>query len=118
MAITGESGSGKTTLLRILGGLETYDDGELYIDGEPTFRYDATDWENYRREKVGYVFQDYSLIGSYSALYNLAVYALTVAAFNRYLRKWMKNQELRMWFILNCFGVDTRLLWANRAMRR
>ncbi len=72
VVITGESGSGKTTLLRILGGLETYDDGELYIDGEPTFRYDAADWENYRRSRVGYVFQDYSLIGHYSALDNIA----------------------------------------------
>ncbi len=57
VVITGESGSGKTTLLRILGGLETYDDGELYIDGEPNFRYDAEDWENYRRSRVGYVFK-------------------------------------------------------------
>lgn len=71
VAITGESGSGKSTLLNIIGGMDTFDDGEMYIDGEPTFRYDAADWEDYRRNKIGYVFQDYSLIGHYSAIDNV-----------------------------------------------
>ncbi len=70
--ITGESGSGKSTLLNIIAGLNSFDDGEFFIDGEPTFQYDETDWETYRREKIGYVFQDYSLIGHYSALENIA----------------------------------------------
>lgn len=71
VAITGESGSGKSTLLNIIGGMDTFDDGEMYVDGQPTFQYDDEDWEEYRRNKIGYVFQDYSLIGHYSVLDNM-----------------------------------------------
>ena len=71
VAITGESGSGKSTLLRIISGTDTFDDGELYVDGQPTFQYDEDDWEEYRRTKIGFVFQDYSLIGHYTAKENI-----------------------------------------------
>ncbi len=71
VAITGESGSGKSTLLNIIGGMDTFDDGEMYVDGQPTFQYDDADWEAYRRNKIGYVFQDYSLIGHYTVLDNM-----------------------------------------------
>lgn len=71
VAITGESGSGKSTLLNIISGMDTFDDGELYFDGEPTFQFDASDWETFRRDKIGFVFQNYNLIGHYSALDNV-----------------------------------------------
>lgn len=71
VAITGESGSGKSTLLRIISGMDTFDDGELYVDGQPTFQYDEDDWEECRRTKIGFVFQDYSLIGHYTAKENI-----------------------------------------------
>lgn len=71
VAITGESGSGKSTLLNMIGGMDIFDEGEMYVDGEPTFQYDEEEWEEYRRTKIGYVFQDYSLIGHYSALDNV-----------------------------------------------
>lgn len=71
VAITGESGSGKSTLLRIISGMDTFDDGEIYVDGQPTFQYDEDDWEEYRRTKIGFVFQDYSLIGHYTAKENI-----------------------------------------------
>ena len=71
VAITGESGSGKSTLLRIISGMDTFDEGELYVDGQPTFQYDEDDWEEYRRTKIGFVFQDYSLIGHYTAKENI-----------------------------------------------
>lgn len=71
VAITGESGSGKSTLLNIIGGMDTFDDGEMFVDGQPTFQYDEADWEEYRRNKIGYVFQDYSLVGHYTALANV-----------------------------------------------
>lgn len=72
VAITGESGSGKSTLLNIIGGMDTFDEGEMFVDGNPTFQYDEEDWEEYRRTKIGYVFQDYSLVGHYTALDNVA----------------------------------------------
>lgn len=82
VAITGESGSGKSTLLNIIGGMDSFDDGEMYIDGEPTFQYDDRDWEDYRQKKIGYVFQDYSLIGHYSVLANV-VSALMIMGYER-----------------------------------
>lgn len=71
VAITGESGSGKSTLLNVISGLDTYDDGEIYVDGETTSHYDNTDWENYRKNKIGFVFQNYNLIDSYTVLENV-----------------------------------------------
>lgn len=71
VAITGESGSGKSTLLNIISGLDTYDDGELYINNEVTSYYDDADWEEYRKNKIGFVYQNYNLIENYSALYNV-----------------------------------------------
>lgn len=71
VAITGESGSGKSTLLNMISGLDTFDEGEMYYRDEPTFQYDDQDWEEYRRNRIGFVFQDYSLINHYTALDNV-----------------------------------------------
>ncbi|MCD7825742.1 MAG: ABC transporter ATP-binding protein [Clostridiaceae bacterium] len=71
VAITGESGSGKSTLLNVLSGVDTFDEGEMFFRGEPTFYYDNSDWETYRREEISFVFQDYELIGHYTALDNV-----------------------------------------------
>lgn len=71
VAITGESGGGKSTLLNMISGLDTFDEGEMYFKGEPTFQFDEQDWEEYRRNQIGFVFQDYSLIGHYTALDNV-----------------------------------------------
>lgn len=71
VAITGESGSGKSTLLKLISGMDTYDDGEMFLNGEATSQYDDDDWEQYRRQEIGYVFQDYSLIGHYNARDNI-----------------------------------------------
>lgn len=71
VAITGESGSGKSTLLNIISGMDTFDDGEMYFDGQPTFQFDVSDWEAFRRDRIGFVFQNYNLIGHYSTLDNV-----------------------------------------------
>ena len=71
VAITGESGGGKSTLLNMISGMDTFDDGEMYYRGQPTFQYDDQDWEEYRRNQIGFVFQDYSLINHYTALDNV-----------------------------------------------
>ena len=71
VAITGESGSGKSTLLNVISGMDAFDDGEMFFCGEPTFQYDAADWENFRRNEIGFVFQNYSLIGHYTTLENI-----------------------------------------------
>lgn len=71
VAVTGESGSGKSTLLNLISGMDTFDEGELYLYGQEAFAFDDVDWEKFRRDKIGFVFQDYSLIGQYSALENI-----------------------------------------------
>ena len=71
VVITGESGSGKTTLLSTISGLLPYEEGELYFSGIPTSHYDASDWEQYRKEHIAFIFQNYNLIDSYTALENV-----------------------------------------------
>lgn len=71
VVITGESGGGKSTLLNVISGSLAYDDGELYFEEEETSWYGETEWENYRREKIGFVYQDYRLIDSFSVIENV-----------------------------------------------
>ncbi|QSX04936.1 ABC transporter ATP-binding protein [Sedimentibacter sp. zth1] len=71
VAITGESGSGKSTLLNVISGLDSYEDGEIYFNGQPTSHYDQCDWEEYRKNSIGFIFQNYNLIDSYTVLENV-----------------------------------------------
>lgn len=71
VAIVGESGSGKTTLLNVICGIDTYEEGELYINGEETSYFNTTEMENYRKKYVAFVFQNYNLIDSYTVLQNV-----------------------------------------------
>lgn len=86
IAVTGESGSGKSTLLNILSGLDTYEDGEMYVEGEETSYFSIEEWENYRRKYIGFVFQNYNIIDSYSVLENVMV-ALTIQGYDKATRK-------------------------------
>lgn len=71
VAITGESGSGKSTLLNVISGMLPYEEGEMYVEGKKTSAYDSKDWEDYRREKIGFIYQNYNLIDSYTVLENV-----------------------------------------------
>ncbi|XFA98232.1 ATP-binding cassette domain-containing protein [Candidatus Izemoplasma sp. B36] len=71
IAIVGESGSGKTTLLNVISGIDSYEDGEMYINGNETSYYSVADMENYRKKYVAFVFQNYNLIDSYTVLQNV-----------------------------------------------
>ena len=62
VAITGESGSGKSTLAHILGGILSYEDGELLFDGAPTSHFDSADWEHYRRDNIAFISQNYGIL--------------------------------------------------------
>lgn len=73
VAITGESGSGKTTLLSTISGLLPYEEGEMYFNGSPTSYYDEADWEEYRKNHIAFVFQNYNLIDAYTALENVMI---------------------------------------------
>ncbi len=69
--ILGPSGCGKTTLLNIIGGLDQYTSGNLYINGVSTNVFKAKDWDNYRNKKIGFVFQNYNLVPHLSILENV-----------------------------------------------
>jgi ABC-type lipoprotein export system ATPase subunit len=86
VAVTGESGSGKSTLLNVISGLDTYEDGELYINGDETSYFSIEDWERYRRQYIGFVFQEYNIIDSYSVYENVMV-ALSIQGYDQEHRK-------------------------------
>lgn len=71
VSILGPSGSGKTTMLNIIGGLDNYDSGDLIIDGISTKKYKSGDWDSYRNNKIGFVFQNYHLIPHRTILSNV-----------------------------------------------
>ena len=71
VAILGPSGSGKTTLLNIVGGLDRYDDGEVVIRNVSTKEYSDRDWDAYRNQTIGFVFQNYNLIPHQTVLANV-----------------------------------------------
>ena len=71
VAILGPSGSGKTTLLNVVGGLDRYDSGDLIINGKSTKNFKETDWDAYRNNSVGFVFQNYNLISHLSIIANV-----------------------------------------------
>ena len=86
IAITGESGSGKTTLLNVIGGLDTYEEGEMYINGSETSHYVTKDWEKYRREYIGNIYQNFNLINSYTVYQNVEL-VLTLNGVSKKERK-------------------------------
>ena len=71
VAITGESGSGKSTLLNVISGLDTYEEGEMFVCGEDTSAYGTEDYELYRKTYIGNIFQDFNLINSYTVYQNI-----------------------------------------------
>lgn len=76
VAITGESGSGKSTLLNVISGLDSYEEGEMYINGEETSHYTEKDFEDYRRKYVGNIFQNFNLVNSYTVYQNIELVLL------------------------------------------
>lgn len=71
VAITGESGSGKSTLLNVISGLDSYEEGEMYIDGVETSHYTEKDFEDYRRKYISNIFQNFNLVNSYNVYQNV-----------------------------------------------
>ena len=82
VSVLGPSGCGKTTLLNIIGGLDHYTAGEMSIDGISTKEYGDRDWDTYRNERIGFVFQSYNLIPQQTIQGNVEL-ALTIAGVSR-----------------------------------
>ena len=86
VAVLGPSGSGKTTMLNIVGGLDHFDAGDLVIDGISTREYKDRDWDTYRNNRIGFVFQSYNLIPHQTVLANVEL-ALTLSGVGRAERR-------------------------------
>ncbi len=86
VAVLGQSGSGKTTMLNVIGGLDRFQSGDLVIDGISTKDYKARDWDAYRNNRIGFVFQAYNLIPHQTVLANVEL-ALTLSGVSRSERR-------------------------------
>ena len=86
VSILGPSGCGKTTLLNLIGGLDQYTEGDLVINGKSTKDFKDRDWDAYRNNSVGFVFQTYNLIPHQTVLRNVEL-ALTLSGVGKAERK-------------------------------
>lgn len=71
VVVTGESGGGKSTLLNVISGLDSYEEGEMFVAGKDTCGFRTEDYEEYRKKYIGNIFQDYNLINSYTVYQNV-----------------------------------------------
>ena len=92
VVITGESGSGKSTLLNVISGLDSYEEGEMYINDLETSHYRESDFEDYRKKYVSNIFQTYNLVNSYSVYQNIEL----VFLINGYKSKDIKSKVLSL----------------------
>lgn len=94
VAILGASGSGKTTLLNIIGGLDKYDKGDLIIDNTSTKKFKDIDWDRYRNNCIGFIFQSYNLIPHISLLVNVEM-GMTLSGVNSKERRRRATEALK-----------------------
>ena len=94
VSILGPSGCGKTTLLNIIGGLDRYTSGDLYINGKSTKYFQDSDWDTYRNHSIGFVFQSYNLISHQTVLANVEL-ALTLSGVSKKERKQRAIEALK-----------------------
>lgn len=92
VVITGESGCGKSTLLNVLSGLDTYEEGEMYINGTETSHYSNEEAENYRKSYIGNIFQSFNLVSSYTVYQNIEL----VLLLNGFKKKDIKNKVIEL----------------------
>ncbi len=86
VAILGPSGCGKTTMLNIIGGLDRYTSGDLFINGKSTKYFNDSDWDTYRNHSIGFIFQSYNLIPHQTVLSNVEL-ALTLSGVSKKERR-------------------------------
>ena len=94
VAILGPSGSGKTTMLNVIGGLDHFDSGDLLIDGVSTKDFRDRDWDAYRNNRIGFVFQSYNLIPHQTILENVEL-ALTLTGVGHAERRQRAREALK-----------------------
>ena len=94
VSILGPSGCGKTTLLNVIGGLDHYDSGDITLGGMSTKDFHEADWDAYRNHSIGFVFQNYNLIGHQTVLQNVEI-AMTLSGVSASERRRKAEEALR-----------------------
>ena len=102
VAIVGESGSGKSTLLNVLTKMDSFDEGEYYYKGNETSYFDVNDMDNFRKDKVGFIFQNYNIIDSYSVLENVML-PFIIKGENK------KDAKIKAKELINKVGLNNRI---------
>ena len=102
VAILGPSGCGKTTMLNIIGGLDRYTSGDVLINGKSTTLFKNHDWDAYRNNYVGFIFQNYNLINHQTILENVEL-ALTLSGIS------VKERKARAIEALKNVGLDGQI---------
>ncbi len=102
VAVVGESGSGKTTLLNVISGIDSYEEGEMYINDEETSYFSTADLENYRKKYIAFVFQNYNLVDSYTVLQNVEL-PLLLAGYSQ------KDAKRRAMDIIQQVGMEKHI---------
>ena len=93
--IIGANGAGKSTLLNVLSGLDTYEEGEMYINGQETSHYNEEDFEEYRRKYVGNIFQNFNLVNSYTVYQNVELALLLNGEKKDAVKKELKERGIK-----------------------
>lgn len=93
VAILGTSGSGKTTCLNIVGGLDRYDSGDLIINGKSTKNFKDREWDAYRNNSIGFIFQSYNLISHLSIVANVEM-GMTLSGVSAAEKHWRAQEAL------------------------
>ncbi len=104
VSILGPSGCGKTTTLNIIGGLDHYTSGDLLVNGKSTKDFKDNDWDAYRNEQVGFVFQNYNLITSQNVLSNVE----TALLLNGVSAKERKERALKALEVVGLQGSEKK----------
>ena len=91
VVITGESGSGKSTLLNVISGMDSYEEGEMFIEGRPTSHFMEKDFAEYRKHYIGNVFQEFNLINSYTVYQNVELVLLINGVRRQFVRQKVRD---------------------------
>ena len=108
VAITGDSGSGKSTLLNVITKIDTFDDGEIYYKGNETSYFSVLDMDDFRKNKVGFIFQNYNIIDSYTVLENVML-PLLLRGYNNH------DARIKAFELIDRVGLSNR--WKNRGSK-
>ncbi|MGI6392856.1 MAG: ATP-binding cassette domain-containing protein [Candidatus Izemoplasmatales bacterium] len=102
VAVIGESGSGKTTLLNVISGIDSYEEGEMYLNDQETSYYSTSDLENYRKKYVAFVFQNYNLVDSFTVRQNVEL-PMLLAGYSA------KEARARAYEIIKKVGLESHI---------